>query len=89
MRQVLIYPGEDGYWVAECPSPLGCISQGQSRQDAIANIKEAIDGYLSFTGRHFDDLTVRQVAGATEPARHEGVIRHRARHHVSCRIADL
>lgn len=46
MRQVLIYPGEDGYWVAECPSLLGCISQGQSRQDAIANIKEAIDGYV-------------------------------------------
>ena len=47
MRQVLIYPGEDGYWVAECPSLLGCISQGQSRQDAIANIKEAIDGYIA------------------------------------------
>lgn len=47
MRQVLIYPGEDGYWVAECPSLLGCISQGESRQDAIANIKEAIDGYIA------------------------------------------
>ena len=27
MRQVLISPGEDGYWVAECPSLPGCISQ--------------------------------------------------------------
>ena len=46
MRQVLIYPGEDGYWVAECPSLPGCISQGTSRAEAIANIKEAIQGYI-------------------------------------------
>ena len=46
MRQVIIYPGEDGYWVAECPGLPGCISQGKTRQDAIANIKEAIEGYI-------------------------------------------
>ena len=46
MRQVLIYPGEDGFWVAECPSLPGCISQGKNREEAIANIKEAIEGYL-------------------------------------------
>ena len=43
MRQVLIYPGEDGYWVAECPSLPGCISQGKTREEAVENIKEAID----------------------------------------------
>ena len=43
MRQVLIYPGEDGYWVAECPSLPGCVSQGQSREAAVENIREAID----------------------------------------------
>ena len=66
MRQVLIYPGEDGYWVAECPSLVGCISQGRSRQDAIANIKEAIDGYvasleedgLPVPEEHFEALVV-------------------------------
>jgi predicted RNase H-like HicB family nuclease len=47
MRQVLIYPGEDGYWVAECPSLPGCLSQGASREEAIANIKEAIEGYVA------------------------------------------
>ena len=46
MRQVLIYPGEDGFWVAECPSLPGCISQGESREDAIRNIREAIDLYV-------------------------------------------
>ena len=47
MRQVLLYPGEDGYWVAECPSLVGCVSQGATRQEAIANIKEAIQGYIA------------------------------------------
>ena len=45
MRQVIIYPGEDGYYVAECPSLPGCISQGKSKEEAISNIKEAIEGY--------------------------------------------
>jgi len=46
MRQVIIYPGEDGYWVAECPSLPPCISQGKTREEAIANIKEAIQLYI-------------------------------------------
>jgi len=47
MRQVIIYPGEDGYWVAECPSLPGCISQGQMKEEAITNIREAIQGYIA------------------------------------------
>ncbi|MFH1942893.1 MAG: type II toxin-antitoxin system HicB family antitoxin [bacterium] len=46
MRQVVLYPGEDGYWVAECPSLPGCISQGETREDAVSNIREAIKGYI-------------------------------------------
>lgn len=66
MRQVLIYPGEDGYWVAECPSLPGCISQGETRAEAIANIREAITVYvealeadgLPVPAEHFDALLV-------------------------------
>lgn len=47
MRQVIIYPGEDGYWVVECPSLPGCISQGTTREEAIANIREAIRLYIA------------------------------------------
>ena len=47
MRQVIIYPGEDGFWVAECPSLPGCISQGRSREGAIENVKEAIEAYTA------------------------------------------
>jgi predicted RNase H-like HicB family nuclease len=46
MRQVFIYPGEDGFWVAECPSLPGCVSQGETREAAVANIREAINGYV-------------------------------------------
>lgn len=47
MRQVILYSGEDGYLVAECPSLPGCISQGKTREEAVANIKEAIQGYIA------------------------------------------
>ncbi len=46
MREVVLYPGEDGYWVVEYPSLPGCVSQGKTIEEAIANIKEAIDGYI-------------------------------------------
>lgn len=46
LRQAIIYPGEDGYWVAECPSLPGCVSQGESKAEAITNIREAIHVYV-------------------------------------------
>ncbi len=68
MRQVIIYPGEDGYWVAECPSLPGCISQGKSREEAIGNVREAIRGYiaaleqdrLTVPEEHFEALVVAE-----------------------------
>ncbi len=47
MRQIVIYPGEDGYWVAECPSLPGCITQGTTREEAIANARDAIHEYIA------------------------------------------
>ncbi len=47
MREVIIYHGEDGFWIAECPSLPGCVSQGKTKQAAINNIKEAIEGYIA------------------------------------------
>ena len=56
MRQVILYPGENGFWVAECPSLPGCVSQGDTKESAIKNIREAIEGYiLALQG---DGLTV-------------------------------
>ena len=47
MRQIILFPGEDNFWVAECPSLPGCVSQGQTREEAIQNIREAIQGYIA------------------------------------------
>ena len=43
MRQAVIYPDEDGYGVAQCPSLPGCVSQGETKHDAIVNVKDAIE----------------------------------------------
>jgi len=43
---IVIEKAEDGYFVVECPSLPGCISQGKTEQEALANIKEAILGWL-------------------------------------------
>ena len=47
MRQVILYKDEDGYWIVECPSLKGCVSQGKTKEEALYNIKEAIAGYIN------------------------------------------
>jgi predicted RNase H-like HicB family nuclease len=54
--RVNIAQDEDGVFVAEVPSLPGCISQGSTRSDALANIKEAITGYLASLEAHGDPL---------------------------------
>ena len=39
---VTIDRDEDGVWIVECPSIPGCVSQGDTKDEAIANIREAI-----------------------------------------------
>jgi predicted RNase H-like HicB family nuclease len=47
MRQVIIYPDhEDGGWVAEVPSLPGCITQGDSREEVIRNVRDAVDTWI-------------------------------------------
>ncbi|NLO26843.1 MAG: type II toxin-antitoxin system HicB family antitoxin [Actinobacteria bacterium] len=43
---VTVYTDEDGVWIAECPSIPGCVSQGDTREEALANVREAIALYL-------------------------------------------
>jgi predicted RNase H-like HicB family nuclease len=44
--KIVIETGEDGYFVAHCPSLKSCWSQGKTREEALKNIREAIDLYL-------------------------------------------
>jgi len=50
--RILIEQDEEGMFVAECTSLPGCISQGISRNEALANIKDAIEGYLTSLKKH-------------------------------------
>ena len=54
--RVLIEPDEDGVFVATVPSVPGCISQGQTRADALENVKEAIAVYLESLRAHGDPV---------------------------------
>jgi predicted RNase H-like HicB family nuclease len=42
MRYVVTLEEEDGWVIAECPSLPGCVSQGRTREEAITNIRDAI-----------------------------------------------
>lgn len=43
---VIIEKDEAGYYVAEVPALPGCLSQGKTKEEALKNIKEAIEGWL-------------------------------------------
>ena len=45
--KVIITTGEDGWYIAECPALPGCISQGKTLDQALENIKDAIQGCLA------------------------------------------
>jgi len=54
--RVLIQQDEDGIFVAKCPSLPGCISQGKTREESLANIKDAVNGYLQSLKKHNEPL---------------------------------
>ena len=54
--RILIEQDEDGMYVAECPSLPGCVSQGKTRQEALENIKDAIQGYLESLKAHNEPI---------------------------------
>ncbi len=54
--RVYLEPDEDGIFVATCPALPGCVSQGRTRMEATANIREAIEGYLKSLQKHGDPL---------------------------------
>jgi len=49
---------EDGTWIAECPSIPGCVSQGRTKEEAIANAQEAIAACLEARAERGLPLTV-------------------------------
>ena len=59
--KVIVGPGQDGYFVAHVPSLRGCWSQGKTREEALENIREAIDLYLEPEPSEFANIQGREV----------------------------
>ena len=54
--RIILEQDEQGNFIAECPSLPGCISQGKNREDALKNIKDAIQGYLESLKKHNEPI---------------------------------
>lgn len=55
---VIVDRDEDGVWIVECPSIPGCVSQGETREKALENIKDAIALCLQVRSERGLPLTV-------------------------------
>lgn len=65
---VTLTPGEDGFIVAECPSLPGCVSQGRTKEEALNNIKEAIEGILEVRREMHDPVPPPDIRFVEIPA---------------------
>ena len=50
--RIIIEQDEEGTYVAQCPSLPGCVSQGETRKEALNNIKDAMEGYMLSMEKH-------------------------------------
>ncbi len=55
---ITIFQDEDGWFVVECPSIPGCVSQGKTKQGAISNIREAIELCIEERKKHGLPITI-------------------------------
>jgi predicted RNase H-like HicB family nuclease len=61
--RVTIEPDEDGILIAQCPTLPGCVSEGKTYDEAMANIRDAIHGYLESLKKH-GELIARPITEA-------------------------
>ena len=54
--EAFLEPAEEGGFVVTVPALPGCISEGNTREEALENIKDAIEGYLEVMRRHGQSL---------------------------------
>jgi predicted RNase H-like HicB family nuclease len=60
--KVVIEQGEDGYFMAHVPALKSCWSQGRTREEALENIREAIDLYLEPDEAELDNQEVVKLS---------------------------
>jgi antitoxin HicB len=54
--RTIIEQDVEGNYTVQCPALPGCISEGKTREEALANIKDAIGGYLASLKKHDDPI---------------------------------
>ncbi|MGB2798449.1 MAG: type II toxin-antitoxin system HicB family antitoxin [Dehalococcoidia bacterium] len=54
MAKYLVYlePAEEGGYIVSCPTLPGCVTQGETKEEALAMIKDAIEGYIASLKKH-------------------------------------
>lgn len=73
--RVVIEQDEDGKFIASCPTLPGCITDGNTRAEALVNMKDAMEGYLTSLTKSGDpipapiteeivDINMRQIEEA-------------------------
>jgi predicted RNase H-like HicB family nuclease len=60
--QVVIHPAEEGGFWAEIPAFLGCVSEGETLEETLANIKEAAEGWLEVAAMRTKSNSQIQIA---------------------------
>ena len=67
--RVVIEQDEDGAFIAACPTLPGCVSEGKTRQEALANIRDAIAGYIESLRKHGEPVppTISEEVVEVEP----------------------
>ena len=60
---VVIEEGEDGYLIADVPELPGCHTQGKTKEELIANVKEAIELYVEVEGKKPSPELLPKIVG--------------------------
>ena len=60
--QVMIHPAEEGGFWAEIPAFAGCVSEGETLEETLLNIKEAAEGWLEVAVMRITNETQAQIA---------------------------
>ncbi len=60
--QVVIHPAEEGGFWAEIPAFSGCVSEGETLEETLLNIKEAAEGWLEVAALRIKNHNQVQIA---------------------------
>ena len=63
---VYLEPAEEGGYIVSAPALPGCVTQGETKEEALEMIKDAIRGYIASLRKHGDPLPLGHEAGEVE-----------------------